>query len=97
MFTIKREYNYSDVYLVPRKTIVDSRSECDTSVKFGNFTFSLPVVAANMKSVVDKETCKYFSKNKMFYVMHRFGVNPVEFCAEMSAEGHLASISIGVN
>ncbi len=97
MFTIKREYNYSDVYLVPKKTIVDSRSECDTSVKLGNFTFALPVVAANMKSVVDKETCKYFSKNKMFYVMHRFGVNPVEFCAEMVSEGHLASISIGVN
>jgi GMP reductase len=94
---IRREYNYSDVYLVPRKTIVDSRSECDTSVQFGQFKFSLPIVAANMKSVVDVETCKYFARKNMFYVMHRFGVNPVEFVSEMMNEGLFSSISIGVN
>lgn len=97
MFTIKREYNYSDVYLVPRKTIVDSRSECDTRVQLGKFIFDLPVIAANMKSVVNKETCKYFANNNMFYVMHRFGINPVEFCSEMKDGGYFTSISIGVN
>lgn len=98
MFTIKREYNYSDVYLVPRKTVVGSRSECDTSVKFGPKTFSLPIVAANMKSVVDTETCKYFAKKDMFYVMHRFTDTPVQiFMWDMINAGLYTSISIGVN
>lgn len=97
MIKIRREYNYSDVYLLPKKTIVDSRSECDVSVQLGNFKFSLPIVAANMKSVVDIETCKYFSSKNMFYVMHRFGINPLEFISEMHEDGYLSSISIGVN
>jgi GMP reductase len=30
------ELNYGDVYLVPRKTIVDSRKECDTRFNSGH-------------------------------------------------------------
>lgn len=94
---LKREYNYGDVYLVPRKTIVDSRKQCDTSVKFGKFTFDMPIVAANMKSVVDTETCEYFVKNKWFYIMHRFNLDPVSFIRSMHDKNMFASISIGVN
>lgn len=94
---LMREYNYSDVYLVPRKTIVNSRKECDTSVKFGKFTFDMPLIAANMASVVKQSTCEYFCENKWYYVMHRFGVDPVEFIKNMHNKGMIASISIGVN
>ena len=38
----KTELNYGDVYLVPKKTIVDSRKECDTSVQFGPRRFDMP-------------------------------------------------------
>ena len=94
---IKREYNYSDVYLVPNKCIVGSRSECDTSVIFGGRKFKVPVVAANMPAVVNKETCKFFADNGWYYVMHRFGVNQIEFIDYMRSNGHFTSISIGVN
>lgn len=98
MKTIKcHEYNYKDVFLKPRKTIVDSRKSCDTSVTFGKHKFILPIYAANMKSVVDENTCEYFAKKNMFYTMHRFNMCPYLFTTLMHDKGFISSISIGVN
>ncbi|RKQ60840.1 GMP reductase [Vogesella indigofera] len=94
---INTELNYGDVYLVPKKTIVDSRKECDTSVQFGPRRFAMPLYAANMKSVVDAETCEYFARRNWFYTMHRFDVDAVAFVRDMQAKGLFASISVGVN
>ena len=93
----KHELNYGDVYLVPRKTIVDSRKSCDTSVQFGTRRFDMPLYASNMKSVVDAETCEYFARHGWFYTMHRFHVDTVGFVRDMQQKGLFASISIGVN
>jgi GMP reductase len=40
--------------LLPRKCRVESRSECDASVELGGRSFRIPVVPANMKTVVDE-------------------------------------------
>lgn len=95
-----REYNYEDVYLRPQKCIVNSRSECDITVQLGNQKFSNPVIAANMKSVVDYDTCRYLASKNMFYIMHRFGLDIKELCTfirEMNEKYSYSSISIGVN
>ncbi len=47
-------FDYENVLLLPRKCRVQSRSECDSSVEFGGRVFNLPVVPANMKTVVDE-------------------------------------------
>lgn len=91
-----KELNYKDVYLIPRKANVWSRSECDTSVKLGNYTFKMPIYPANMKSVVSEETCKFLAENGWFYTMHRFGVDAVDFIHSMHYEDQISSISIGV-
>lgn len=91
------ELNYGDVYLVPRKTVVDSRKQCDTSIQFGSRRFDMPLYASNMKSVVDAETCEYFARHGWFYTMHRFNMDIVGFVRDMQAKGLFASISIGVN
>lgn len=93
---IKTEINYGDVYLVPKRTIVDSRKECDTSVQFGPRRFDMPVYAANMKSVVDEQTCEYFASRGWFYTIHRFNLDPVRFTADMQEKGLFSSISMGV-
>lgn len=93
---IKTEINYGDVYLVPKRTIVDSRKECDTSVQFGPRRFDMPVYAANMKSVVDEQTCEYFARRGWFYTIHRFNLDPVRFTAGMQEKGLFSSISMGV-
>ena len=94
---VAREYNYQDVYLRPRHTVVNSRKECDTSLVFGGHKFIMPVYASNMKSVVNADTCEFFARRGWFYTMHRFNVDQVEFVSYMQEQGLIASISIGVN
>jgi GMP reductase len=94
---IAREYNYQDVYLRPRKTVVNSRKECATTVQLGQHKFVMPVYPSNMKSVISAETCMFLAKRGWFYTMHRFNVDQVEFVSQMQAQGLIASISIGVN
>ncbi len=94
---VAREYNYQDVYLRPRHTIVNSRKECDTSVILGKHKFVMPVYASNMKSVVNEETCEFLAQKGWFYTMHRFNVDQVAFVRRMQEQGLIASISIGVN
>lgn len=94
---MQREYNYSDIYLIPNKCIVNSRSECDTSVILGSRKFEVPVVAANMKSVINEKTCEMFANLNWFYIYHRFGLSLVDFYEFMAKKGLYTSGSIGVN
>ncbi len=90
-------FDYSNVILIPKMGIVNSRSECDTSVKLGNFSFKLPVVPSNMESVIDEELSVKLAKSGYFYIMHRFGIDNFEFIKKMKSLNLVTSISIGVN
>ncbi|WP_336823994.1 GMP reductase [Sporosarcina sp. USHLN248] len=90
-------FDYEDIQLIPAKCIVNSRSECDTSVTLGKHTFVLPVVPANMQTIIDETISVQLAEKGYFYVMHRF--NPetrVQFIKDMHARGLIASISVGV-
>ena len=65
-------FDYEDIQLIPNKCVVNSRSECNTEMKFGDRTFKLPVVPANMQTVINEELALSLAKNGYFYVMHRF-------------------------
>jgi GMP reductase len=47
-------FDYDNILLLPRKCRVDSRSECDPRSNSAARRFKLPVVPANMKTVVDE-------------------------------------------
>ena len=89
-------FDYDNILLLPRKCRVESRSECDASVKLGDRSFRLPVVPANMKTVIDETISLWLAKNGYFYVMHRFDLDNVAFVKRMHAQGVFASISLGV-
>ncbi|MBL8378307.1 MAG: GMP reductase [Burkholderiales bacterium] len=89
-------FDYDNVLLLPRKCRVDSRSECDASVELGGRRFRLPVVPANMKTVVDVPICRWLAANGYFYAMHRFDTDNVAFVRSMREAGLYASISVGV-
>jgi GMP reductase len=89
-------FDYDNVLLLPRKCRVESRSECDASVTLGARSFRLPVVPANMKTVVDEATCLWLAQHGYFYVMHRFDLDNVAFVRRMKNQGTFASISLGV-
>ncbi|MCE5096149.1 GMP reductase [Staphylococcus devriesei] len=90
-------FDYEDIQLIPNKCIVESRSECDTSIKFGPKIFKLPVVPANMQTIMNEELAQWFAKNDYFYIMHRFDEEArIPFVQKMQDAGLFASISVGV-
>ena len=89
-------FDYDNILLLPRKCRVESRSECDTSVDFGGRTFKLPVVPANMKTVLDESISEWLAAHGYFYVMHRFDLDNVAFAKRMREKGLFVSISSGV-
>ena len=90
-------FDYEDIQLIPAKSIVKSRSECDTSVELGGRRFKLPVVPANMQTVIDESLASWLAANGFFYVMHRFDEDSRQpFIRRMHDQGLFASISLGV-
>ena len=89
-------FDYDNILLLPRKCRVESRSECDPSIEFGGRRFKLPVVPANMKTVLDESISEWLAANGYFYVMHRFDLDNLQFVKDMHAKGCYASISLGV-
>ena len=90
-------FDYEDIQLIPNKCIVNSRSECDTSIMFGGHKFKLPVVPANMQTIIDESIAINLAENGYFYIMHRF--NPetrADFIKNMHSRKLIASISVGV-
>ena len=89
-------FDYDNILLLPRKCRVQSRAECDTGVTLGKHTFRLPVVPANMKTVVNESICEWLAANGYFYVMHRFDLDNVKFVRDCKTKGMYASVSLGV-
>jgi GMP reductase len=90
-------FDYEDIQLVPNKCVVNSRSECDTAVTLGGRQFKLPVVPANMQTIIDEKIALYLAENNYFYIMHRFEPEKRQaFIENMHAKGLYASISVGV-
>ncbi len=89
-------FDYDNILLLPRKCRVESRSECDAGVELGPRRFRIPVVPANMKTVVSRDICVWLAQNDYFYVMHRFDLDNVAFVKDMKSRGLYASISLGV-
>ena len=94
---MEKALDYSNVYLVPRCSVLESRSQADVSVEFLKRRFKLPVVPANMESVIDAKIAKYLSENDYFYIMHRFNLDIYNFVKTANDESwKLISISVGI-
>jgi GMP reductase len=94
---MKKVFDYEDIQLIPAKCIVNSRSECDTTVTLGGHTFKLPVVPANMQTIIDEKIASFLAQNGYFYIMHRFEPEKrTSFIKDMHSRGLIASISVGV-
>jgi GMP reductase len=90
-------FDYEDIQLIPAKCVVSSRYECDTSVRLGGRTFKLPVVPANMQTIMDDKIAVFLAENHYFYIMHRFEPEKrISFIKDMKSRSLFASISVGV-
>jgi GMP reductase len=89
-------FDYPQMNLIPRKCIVESRGQCDTSIHIGGRRFALPIVPANMECVIDTKLAITLASAGYFYCMHRFGNGTLEFAKTMRSHGLPISISVGV-
>ncbi|WP_368504978.1 GMP reductase [Alkalihalophilus sp. As8PL] len=90
-------FDYEDIQLIPAKCIVNSRSECDTTVTLGKHTFKMPVVPANMQTIIDEKIAVALAEDGYFYIMHRFEPEKrVAFIQDMKSRELISSISVGV-
>ncbi len=97
MYKVENVFDYEDIQLIPAKCVVNSRSECDTSVTLGGYNFKLPVVPANMQTIIDEKVAVHLAENGYFYVMHRFEPGKrIDFIKDMQKSELIASISVGV-
>jgi GMP reductase len=86
---------YSDICLIPNYSEVHSRVDCDPFVSLFGKKFLLPIIPANMKSVIDMHTCEWMSSHGFFYIMHRFDRDLAEDVANAQDWDNI-SFSVGV-
>lgn len=92
-----KTFDYDDIQLVPNKCVIKSRKEADTSIEFGPRRFKIPVVPANMESVINEDLAVWLAQNGYYYVMHRFEpATRAAFVKHMHEQGLFASISVGI-
>jgi len=94
---MKRKFDFDNITLLPQFSNVESRSECDTSCVFGKHKFKLPIVPANMESIINIELATELAKSGYFYILHRFDIDVVSFVESMKKLNLISSISVGVN
>ena len=86
-------FDYEQVQLIPAKCIVQSRSQCDTSIQFGPRTFKIPVVPDIMHRFEPHKRLDFIKKmnEKGLYASISVGVKPEEFdfIDEVKASGEL--------
>lgn len=91
-----KTFDYANVRLLPGKCCVDSRSDVDVTAVLGNRSFVLPVIPANMSTIISTELAMSLAEAGYFYVMHRFDNDPVEVLRCASDHSVFSSISVGV-
>lgn len=69
---MNKAYKYSDISLIPNYSECLTRSNCNTSLELFGKRYKLPIIPANMKSVIDLNLSRWMSENDYFYIMHRF-------------------------
>jgi GMP reductase len=94
---MNKTFDFDDITLLPNFSLVESRSECNATCVFGGYRFKLPIVPANMESIIDVNLAKELSKKGYFYILHRFNIDEVSFVKDMKDHNLIASISVGVN
>lgn len=91
-------FDYNDIQLIPKLGVLKSRKDANTEVFFGTQVWKVPILPANMSSVVNTEICTKLAENDYLYCMHRFCTDEERFdFAKNIIEKHLPlSMAFGI-
>lgn len=89
-------YDFSDAYLVPQYSTVETRSQVDIGVTINaNWRLGIPVVSSNMDTVTEARMAATMYHAGAAGAIHRF--MSIEDNVRMYAEATEAFVSVGVN
>ena len=90
--------DYSDIYLIPRYSTLQSRKQASTTCELGGYEFNLPIVPSNMPAIISPELAIQLGKLGYFYILHRFlpYSDVKNFLHKCKSESVITSISLGV-
>jgi len=100
---MKKAYTFNDVNIVPKFSLVNSRSECITKVNFCGVNLDIPLVPSNMSAIVGYDMMKTMALNGSVAIMHRFNgfYEVLENFTRFAIHGHGEylpfAVSVGVN
>ena len=92
-------FTFDDVLIVPKFSTISSRRDVDLSVKIAGMKLTLPIMCANMDTVVSEKMCHALASRGAVGVLHRFSMTPeenAEFFQESIAHNILPIGSIGI-
>ena len=69
---MKTSYSYDNVFLIPQYSDLSSRSEADTSTRFGDWNLKIPLISAPMDTVSGSEMCIALWLYGALGTLHRF-------------------------
>ena len=97
----ERSYHFDDIAMAPQKNLCNSRLHADiTSLVFRSFWRPVPIIAANMSSVINADFAIQLQKLGALGIMHRGWKNEEDYIAEVSKVARVcgfAAASIGVD
>lgn len=91
-----KHFDYDDINLVPKYGVLNSRNDANTKVVLGGHEFELPIIPANMSSVINEDIAIELASNNYFYILHRFNIDTIDFIEKMNSLSLFTSISVGV-
>jgi IMP dehydrogenase len=96
MNNISEGYSYDDLLLVPKTGVLDSRKDADISSELvPGVKLDVPIIGANMPSVMSPEMAYNLSLSGAIGVLHRFNTI-AEQMQEYKISGKTAAVAIGL-
>jgi IMP dehydrogenase len=95
--TSSTSLTYDDVLLLPQNSSITSRTEIDTSVTFGPFKLTLPVVSAPMDTIVGEKMVKKLAQLGALGTLPRSPINEtLSICRRLSEQNIPAIYAVGL-
>jgi IMP dehydrogenase/GMP reductase len=88
---------YDDVLLVPQNSNIKSRTEVDTTVKFGPFNLSKPIITAPMDTIVGEKMVREFARLGGLGIIPRAEIEiNAEICTRFTKDNVNAVYAVGL-
>jgi len=85
---------YDDVLLVPQLSCVNSRSEVDTSVQFGPYTLTKPIISAPMDTITGEKMARELARLGAIGTIPRCNIKEAKIICERLTKDNIPAVYV---